>query len=381
MRQSMVVAGWICCLPLCASAFGTTWDTVIFRHDFDVSADGRPDPNVWIINHPGQWWWVQGRSHFPNPDPWLPTGLFPYVENGACVIEHHSYNPYDQADPNWTFVGGEIHTVMSFEPTQPYRFEARVRCSASPNGLVTSFFLYGYDDVNKNSDEIDFEFLSNLTNSAGYPNGDPVFLNTWNESLQKPQCQCTSNDCAAPEGLDLSGWNTFRIYWDPDQRRVDWVWLDPDNAEVSLHTETDPSFIPDEAMAVYFNFWAPTDVWPCAYDAGLQAANDAAQDVVYKYEIDYVEVRVPTPEVDECPDDPIKTEPGVCGCGVPDADTDGDGTPDCIDRCPNDPARIQPGMCGCGAAQALSSGTAGLLLLGVAGNHRPRLRRRPPLLR
>ncbi|MBN1492339.1 MAG: hypothetical protein JXA69_20670 [Phycisphaerae bacterium] len=38
--------------------------------------------------------------------------------------------------------------------------------------------------------------------------------------------------------------------------------------------------------------------------------------------------------VDLCPDDPNKTEPGDCGCGVPDTDTDGDGVADCIDNCP-----------------------------------------------
>jgi hypothetical protein len=37
---------------------------------------------------------------------------------------------------------------------------------------------------------------------------------------------------------------------------------------------------------------------------------------------------------DQCPDDPNKTEPGICGCGVADTDTDGDGTPDCNDQCP-----------------------------------------------
>lgn len=36
---------------------------------------------------------------------------------------------------------------------------------------------------------------------------------------------------------------------------------------------------------------------------------------------------------DQCPDDPNKTQPGICGCGVPDVDTDSDGAPDCIDRC------------------------------------------------
>jgi hypothetical protein len=34
---------------------------------------------------------------------------------------------------------------------------------------------------------------------------------------------------------------------------------------------------------------------------------------------------------DLCPDDPGKVEPGICGCGVPDIDSDHDGTLDCID--------------------------------------------------
>jgi hypothetical protein len=39
---------------------------------------------------------------------------------------------------------------------------------------------------------------------------------------------------------------------------------------------------------------------------------------------------------DLCPADPVKQEPGVCGCGVPDTDTDGDAKADCVDPCPND---------------------------------------------
>ena len=61
-------------------------------------------------------------------------------------------------------------------------------------------------------------------------------------------------------------------------------------------------------------------------------------------------------KVDACPNDPNKTEPGICGCGVPDADTDLDGTPDCNDNCPNDPNKTAPGICGCGVADIDSDG-------------------------
>ncbi|MBK7876951.1 MAG: DUF4082 domain-containing protein [Planctomycetes bacterium] len=52
---------------------------------------------------------------------------------------------------------------------------------------------------------------------------------------------------------------------------------------------------------------------------------------------------------DGCPNDPLKLAPGTCGCGVADVDTDADGVPDCNDGCPNDPLKLAPGACGCGA--------------------------------
>ena len=51
--------------------------------------------------------------------------------------------------------------------------------------------------------------------------------------------------------------------------------------------------------------------------------------------------------VDECPDDAVKSAPGVCGCGVPDIDTDNDGTLDCQDGCPDNPNKLDAGICGC----------------------------------
>ncbi len=51
---------------------------------------------------------------------------------------------------------------------------------------------------------------------------------------------------------------------------------------------------------------------------------------------------------DGCPNNPAKTDPGVCGCGIADTDSDADGSPDCNDGCPNDPNKMSSGVCGCG---------------------------------
>ncbi len=40
------------------------------------------------------------------------------------------------------------------------------------------------------------------------------------------------------------------------------------------------------------------------------------------------------PACDDCPEDESKTEAGLCGCGVPDEDGDGDAYPTCLDVCP-----------------------------------------------
>ena len=55
-------------------------------------------------------------------------------------------------------------------------------------------------------------------------------------------------------------------------------------------------------------------------------------------------------------DDPDKINPGICGCGNPDADKDGDKTPDCNDKCASDPGKTEPGTCGCGNSDADKDG-------------------------
>lgn len=52
---------------------------------------------------------------------------------------------------------------------------------------------------------------------------------------------------------------------------------------------------------------------------------------------------------DRCPSDPIKMEPGTCGCGVPDSsDDDEDSVVNCLDACPQDKGKSgSVGKCGC----------------------------------
>ena len=48
-------------------------------------------------------------------------------------------------------------------------------------------------------------------------------------------------------------------------------------------------------------------------------------------DVDSDSVNVTVTDSDLCPTDPEKTDPGLCGCGTPDTDTDDDTTPDCND--------------------------------------------------
>ncbi len=69
--------------------------------------------------------------------------------------------------------------------------------------------------------------------------------------------------------------------------------------------------------------------------------------------------RLDTTEIDQCPQDAAKADPGQCGCGAADDDTDADGTADCIDECPEDSQKIEPGECGCGVAEGSCGASTG----------------------
>jgi len=73
---------------------------------------------------------------------------------------------------------------------------------------------------------------------------------------------------------------------------------------------------------------------------------------------------------DRCPNDPAKISDGLCGCGVPDVDTDADTIPDCHDQCPGDDDRIdndQNSIPDCLEQRTIPTATAwGLLVLALS---------------
>jgi hypothetical protein len=50
---------------------------------------------------------------------------------------------------------------------------------------------------------------------------------------------------------------------------------------------------------------------------------------------------------DGCPDDALKTEAGLCGCGVSDVDADNDRVADCQDRCLSTDSGMEVDADGC----------------------------------
>ncbi len=105
--------------------------------------------------------------------------------------------------------------------------------------------------------------------------------------------------------------------------------------ETALATDTDSDGVPD---------WRDN----CVNVANADQADSNANGIGNACEV-----------VDNCPSDPSKTAPGLCGCGFSDADTDGDGQADgpggldataaCGDVCPaNATKTTNAGSCGCG---------------------------------
>jgi hypothetical protein len=89
---------------------------------------------------------------------------------------------------------------------------------------------------------------------------------------------------------------------------------DVDSRDLGGGERLQPGRVPDDCEPNVDGDALPDVCDPCPGDAGNDADGDGFC------------------ESDEiCDDDPLKQDPGQCGCGTPDSDSDGNGTADCLD--------------------------------------------------
>jgi hypothetical protein len=239
--------------------------TVVLFDDFNGPT---LDTSVW-----GTGDWLLGRTRLGNP----PTFG---QETGTtfATLAHDTYNP---SDPGSTFTGAELLSLSQFTIGAGKEFETRVRVSSETRGLVMSFFSWGARGTNPRTwetDEIDFEYLSNLPTDA-------IQLTAWNDWKQRYTSYNDGihhSDQTVPiPGFLRGGWNVLRFRCLPD--RIEWYVND-----VLVWTNT--NVVPNDPMNIRLNFWAPDSSWAAAYDAGLQPTANPAANQSYRYDVDYVKV-------------------------------------------------------------------------------------------
>jgi hypothetical protein len=260
------------------------YSVILFRDDFDGTS---LDLGKWQCRDDR----VSGITQF--------SGC-PEVNNGVLTITHHTYNPNR---PDQNCLSQEIYTIDLFEPNNALQFKARLRIrSPVGNGLVAGFYAYmdkpkSESDPTRFSDEIDLEFLTNQINNP-YPAslGDRVYVAVYNDChfcwtdylhnwWENPTVPKFIKDDY--HFLDLTQFNTFMIRRLGD--RVDWFWDPCDGSEVILIYRTS-NIMPDEAMALYFNFWGADQFWPIAWDENLQPVANPWDDVESFFDVDFAEV-------------------------------------------------------------------------------------------
>lgn len=190
------------------------------------------------------------------------------------------------------------------------------------------------------------------------PNGNEVFGLTLELQIELPPppnqapvavAQAVSKDGRVIDREGAEGEQVWGVYeneqvfldgsesYDPDGDDISFKW-----AQVTGDATHFVQLVDDSAAIA--SFVAPTvdgDV-RVAFTLTVSDGRRGTDVTVPVDVLDIVEI------VDNCPDDPDKTDPGICGCGTPDTDTDEDGEADCNDQCPNDPDKTSPGDCGCG---------------------------------
>ena len=224
---------------------------------FSDTFNGPLSTASWDYNH-----WQQNN----NPSFYGRTQIrqsLPDAGNGIVRLKLDTYNPGDK--DHKTFIGAEMITRKSFGPAKKgagVAFEVKARFENVPKGLVGGIFTFSGNA--KSHNEIDWEALSNDLAAGKNQIQTNVFAN---EPLGAGHVKFV------PISSPLTDYHVYRVEWLPNQVR----WL-VDGKVVRVETE----HVPDKAMALHINFWAPSSGWKNAYSDTLKpAASEGAKKSYY----------------------------------------------------------------------------------------------------
>jgi hypothetical protein len=230
---------------------------VLFVDNFSAPLDSKvwDYPHFSAINNPSFYGRTQIRQSLPD------------VSGGSVHLALDTFNP-----TGLSLYGSEIITRQTFSPNGGgIAFEASARLVTATSGIVGSVFGYNFDFSTHLHDEIDFELLGNDA-AAGRSR---VQTNVYaNEPLGAGHGQFVPV-------TDLTSFHVYRMEW--YSTAVRWF------IDGQLVRE-DTAHVPQGAMALHANIWAPDKDWADAYSELLQPVSSAASNTTYYVDVDYVRV-------------------------------------------------------------------------------------------
>ena len=193
------------------------------------------------------------------------------LDSGGAL--HLQLDTFNSTGPGVSFLGSEAISVPTFSTAAGgTSFEITSRIVSPVPGIVGGFF--GFDLVDPATgihDELDTELLGNDA-AAG--------RNRFNTNVYSNDPPGPGHPLFAPV-TDITAFHTYRMEWFAD--RVRWF-VD------GLFVREDTAHVPQGAMALRLNVWAPDASWADAYAASLQPAASEAANASYVVDVDGVRV-------------------------------------------------------------------------------------------
>ena len=241
--------------------------------DDDFDGNGLVDQQIWRLPFLGD------NAFYGRTEAKTDRSIhYPLMDGGTARMQLDTFRDDGFGQSTGRFHGAELITKRNFAVAGGLRFNVRCRMIEPVGGLVGAAFMFAVQRENNQGslvrDEIDFELLSNVTNG--------VLTNFWNEGTFFGDDAAGSPVFFVPDpAFDLTEFQEYRLDWFED--RIEWFVNDE-----LLRVQTID--VADDPMNFHMNLWVPDAGFFGAFNADLQPAASFAQNEIFEFEIDRVEI-------------------------------------------------------------------------------------------